>query len=787
MAPRLPTKELAAGKVDVDGFSDLAEQVRQLQAQVKLLKEQDAALREKTRSRLTSYRDLMQSQLGLYHAERAWQLMLCLRKAYTLLVRNGWAGYVEFFRWIASIPFARDLGLATYDVRLPDVIDYIPQEFWTGVEGTVNTIQEIPRQKKYDVIILPVFDFDFRYQRPQHLAVQFAMAGHRVFWISPTRTASGTRAYSTQPVQSNLWEVRLNTPIPNLYHDEWNTASLTGVKNALYSLCKDWAVAENCVILQLPFWRQVGLALREEFGSRILYDCMDHWDTFPAISAFVRAEERKLAAESDVLIVTAKSLLEKHTARGLSPTLVRNGADFEFFRQAGSHTPIESIRRPVIGYFGAIADWFDFDLVRDAAAERPDYSFVLIGGLGLENDVSGREIGKLRKLPNVHLLGHRGYVELPSFLHAFDVCIIPFRINEVTMATDPVKLYEYLCQGKPVVTTAMGELTPLSNIVYIARDATDFVHKLDVAIAENDPDVRARRIDFAAANSWGARHRTIAERIQDAFPLVSILVVTRNSEEFIKPCFDSIFKNTTYPNIEVIAVDNGSSDGTVALLREYADQYGVVSLVCLDHNSGFAAANNSAARLAKGEYIILLNADTMVTTGWIERLLRPVRRDSSIGLAGPVTNWAGNEMKIEISYRNAAEMEDFALHVARTHYGEVRNVSVAPLFCTLIPRAVWTRIGELDESFGVGMFEDDDYSRRVAQAGMRIVCVEDCFVHHFGKGSFNKLADDEYRALFDQNRKLFEKKWKVAWSGHRHREFVSGATGRFDPRTFVNA
>ena len=735
---------------------------------------------------LELFRNRFRSELIGYRNQRAWQVMLAFRKAYTLLLRRGWAGRAEMFRWMLKILRRQDWELAEYDLSFPDPGQQMPRQLWPAalpVETLAGDDEEAMADGKYDVVLLPVFEFDFRYQRPQQLARQFANAGHRVFWISPSRV-SHTEDHVAVPIQRNICEIHLPHPIPNMYSGEWTESGRNAISTALGRLLREEAVSECVAILQLPFWRQIGAAMKRDHGVKILYDCIDHWETFPKLGEFTRGEEAKLAAEADVLVVTAGSLFDKHAGRGLRPTLVRNGADYEFFHAPAKAADLGEVRKPVIGYFGAIADWFDFDLVRRAALARPNYSFVLIGGLGLEERVCGGEMDKLLGIPNLHLLGHKNYESMPSYLKSFDVCMIPFRLNEVTMATDPVKLYEYLSQGKPVVTTGMAELEQFSELIYFSRTDDEFLNNLDAAAKERVGPQTGTRNVFAAANSWRNRYQAMDAAASAAFPLVSILIVTHNSAEFINPCLDSIFRHTSYPRYEIIVVDNNSTDGTVELLRNFADRDGRIKLTCSRQNDGFARANNIAARQSEGEYLIFLNADTMVTKGWIGRLLGAVRRDPSVGQAGPVTNWAGNEMRIDVDYSNPRQLAEFASRRAQEHHAEVMDVPVAPLFCALVPRSVWRRVGELDETFGIGMFEDDDFSLRVRSAGFRVVSVEDCFVHHFGQGSFNKLDRAAYARLFEVNKRSFEEKWGKAWVPHRYRASCSGEGGCFTPAEF---
>jgi GT2 family glycosyltransferase len=349
-----------------------------------------------------------------------------------------------------------------------------------------------------------------------------------------------------------------------------------------------------------------------------------------------------------------------------------------------------------------------------------------------------------------------------------------------------VKLYEYLSQGKPVVATNMAELAQCRDVVYIAENHCDFIDKLDLALAEDGPERRDRRVRFASANTWHARYKTLHDVMIDAASPVSILVVSHNSAEFLQCCLDSILANTLHPCFEIIAVDNASSDDSPDILRRYADCDNRVHAICLSENTGFAAANNLAADQATGTVLVFLNADTMVTPGWLHRLLFHLREDSTIGLVLPVTNWAGNEAKITVTYKDKASMHAFARTLAEEKAGTRSEIQTGPLFCAAIPVSAWKKVGPLDESFKVGMFEDDDYSLRVWNAGYRVVTAEDCFVHHFGQGSFNQLAPETYRQVFEQNRRRFEDKWHTCWRPHHYRPGVGAESGRFTPEEFLD-
>lgn len=166
--------------------------------------------------------------------------------------------------------------------------------------------------------------------------------------------------------------------------------------------------------------------------------------------------------------------------------------------------------------------------------------------------------------------------------------------------------------------------------------------------------------------------------------------------------------------------------------------------------------------------MVLLNNDTHVTPGWIRTMMRYLQQNQDIGLIGPVTNNIGNEARIEIVYDDMQQMLEKAAAYVRQHIGKSFRLHTAAFFCVMMPRATYELVGPLDEAFGRGFFEDDDYCRRVEQFGKKIVCAEDVFIHHHLSASFNKLKNKDREALFEFNKKLYESKWGE-WKPHRYK------------------
>ena len=250
---------------------------------------------------------------------------------------------------------------------------------------------------------------------------------------------------------------------------------------------------------------------------------------------------------------------------------------------------------------------------------------------------------------------------------------------------------------------------------------------------------------------------------------VSIVMTCHDNLLFTRMCIESVLACTEYPNYELVVVDNGSTDGTREYLAALGRRNEHVHVVLNPGNAGFARACNQGVALADGDVLVLLNDDTLVTRGWLPRLIAPLR-DRAIGLSGAVTNRIGNEAEIPVSYRTWGELLEFAAARARSHAGAVFDIGTATMFCLAMRRDAWERIGPLDQRFEVGMLEDDDYSRRAREAGYRLVCAEDAFVHHFGETSFGKLVPTgRYGEILEENKRRFEQKWGEPWQPYERR------------------
>jgi GT2 family glycosyltransferase len=627
----------------------------------------------------------------------------------------------------------------------------------------------IPSRGKYDVVVFSIIDWEFRYQRPQQITSQFAAHGHRVFYVSLTRflPRHDPGKYALRMIKENLYEVCLSVhPPPELNRSEIQGDALDGLMDALADLRREQHIQEAVSYVMLSSWAKAAIAARNRWGWRLLYDCMDDWAHFPDFPPALISAEPELVHSSDLVVVPAQALVEKWRRYGTPILVVRNAVDADFYRaHLQPNNRLSHLPHPIIGFFGGIASWLDFQLIGTLAARRPEYTFVFLGDLFVDTL-------SLDSCPNVHFLGKQPYETMPEYLFDFDVCLIPFKTNSLTAAVDPVKIYEYFASGKPVVSVKMPEVERFEEAVYIANDQEDCLKKIDTALAENDTYREQLRRALAAHHTWSRRYGQIHHALVSITPRASIIIVTHNNLSFTRDCLDSLFTYTEYPNYEVIVVDNASTDDTRDYLRNVSRARSNLILIFNEVNVGFAQANNLGLRRATGNYLVLLNNDTILPLGWLSRLLRHLQ-DPECGLVGPVTNFVGNEAKIDVQYNDPRYFQDFVTNDTWLHDGEAADISMLAMYCVAMRRDVYDSVGPLDEQFRIGMFEDDDYSHRVKDHGYRVICARDVFIHHHGQATFRKLIEDgSYSALVDENRTRYETKWNTRWIAHRHAELA---------------
>ena len=367
-----------------------------------------------------------------------------------------------------------------------------------------------------DLLFLPMSDWHSRIQRSQHLAMGFGSLGTRCYYLNPHLGREFPQPYSRWNdaraglVAPQVLEIHAHLPREPVYHHRMLTPRETGrLLNAVSRLVKSGAAGKVIQFVSFPLWAPLAERLKREFGFPVVYDCHDLLSGFRDISSEIVAAEPALFENADLVCFSSQRLLTEavrdHPIVREKSLVVRNAVNPDDYSGVA---PRERSGTPTIGYAGSLNFWFDAEAIRKAALRHPEWHFSLVGR------VESESLRQLASLPNVILEGEVPYSELPRRMAAFDVAVIPFLKMPLTLATNPLKLYEYLCLGIPIVSTRLPETEPFDGLVYLSENADDFVRLLEVAVAHDDPSLPARRKVAAESNSWRARCEQLSRRFE---------------------------------------------------------------------------------------------------------------------------------------------------------------------------------------------------------------------------------------------------------------------------------
>ncbi|AZR72015.1 hypothetical protein BBF96_00495 [Anoxybacter fermentans] len=325
------------------------------------------------------------------------------------------------------------------------------------------------RRKTRDIVVFGVIPWQFRYQRPQQICNRLAKNGYRILYINNICQRGGR----LEKVDYNIFSFSLDGE-ENIYHLLPFFENRQKIITSIYQIFAKLNILNPILWVDVPYWQKIIPFFDRQY---VIYNCMDSYENFSDLKEYcpdLKDMEKELAQSADLIFTTSKMLKEKLSQFNQKTILIPNGVDknhFAMSKKLEIPEDIAMISQPIIGYHGAIADWLDLDLLSYAVDQLPEFSFVFIGQ-------STVDIDSLKKKPNTYFLGEKSYFELPKYIRHFQVAMIPFKKNKLTLSTNPVKLYEYLAAGKPVVSVDLPEISQFKDVVYIAKNYEEFVFLL---------------------------------------------------------------------------------------------------------------------------------------------------------------------------------------------------------------------------------------------------------------------------------------------------------------------
>jgi GT2 family glycosyltransferase/glycosyltransferase involved in cell wall biosynthesis len=496
-----------------------------------------------------------------------------------------------------------------------------------------------------------------------------------------------------------------------------------------------------------------------QMGERgVVYDITDDWSELTqskALRALTIEQDAELCRRADQVIVCSEKLFEKKQSLARNLQLVPNGVDAAHYAAVlddNGPLPAEAATwpKPVFGYTGTIhPDRVDVALVEKIAREYPHGTVALVGPLML----SAADRERLNNCGNVVTTGPVPYARIPEMMRAFDVCMTPHRVTPFTESLNPIKLWEYLAAGKPIVSTNVAGFRDYPQHVRVAADKDDFVRGLGDALVEDPAKSAARRAE-AQMHSWQARVEQIENIIETAQsqvestadrPLLSAVIISYNTREMTLRCLRTLEEELVGIEAEVIVVDNASKDGSVEAIRA---EFPAICVIASPTNDGFGAANNQAMRKARGQHFLLLNSDAFPRPGAIGKLIEYLDAHPEAGAVGPrLLNEDGSLQRS--CYRFPTPLQCWAENLwisslfpqhpwfgdyRRWAHDSERDVEWIVGACLLVRRKVVDQVGGFDERFFM-YAEETDWQRRMRDAGWRIAFTPAAEVVHLGGAS----------------------------------------------------
>lgn len=379
-----------------------------------------------------------------------------------------------------------------------------------GQAGLSPTVSGVPTPRgatgilahSRDIICLSSINWTDLWQRPQQLMSRFARYGHRVVFVdSQTYYVDVSDADPRQQLRQRLIDAIIRITrwdhgvahLPRVSMGRRPSGDMEDLTpDYVDALQSAFGFREPIFWVYLPTWGHSVAFLKSR--GKVVYDCVDDFAAFSDATPDVVAGDRILTAHADIVLATASRLVEGKKQFAARIHHSPNGVDPDFFRPS-RHRFRRPGQRRIIGFVGALADWVDFELIRDMARLRPAWRFVLVGP-------TLTDVSSATKYPNVELWGRQPYSRLPAILKQFDVGTIPFRVNNLTHHANPIKVYEYLAAGLPVVARRIPELEPLADYVRFADTAEEFVSEIERVLTLDSVEEVERRIRMVRRFSW---------------------------------------------------------------------------------------------------------------------------------------------------------------------------------------------------------------------------------------------------------------------------------------------
>ena len=570
-------------------------------------------------------------------------------------------------------------------------------------------------------------------QRCSQLAKTFNKMGFNVYYL-----------YAMKSSESKIF----NLPMPmssHIYIDE-----------KIISKIEDKVLKNDLFIFEAPLKKfNELLEFAIEKKCKIVYENIDNWETSLGESIYNEETLKKMLKNSDLLIGTAMPLvnqlndyLKKYNIKSKKVAYLANAVDDEIF------CGLKKLDKPddlVIGkvtflYYGSLwGEWFDWNLIIELAKKHPDYSINLIG------DYAGI-IDKKKNCPeNIHFLGLKKQIDLPSYLKYVDYSMIPFKTGEIGDYVSPLKIFEYISMYTKVLCTKLPDVKGYPN-VYTGNTIKEWEKIIE---KNNDVDIEKAN-SFIEDNTWCSRVSTIIENIYPEYnnsifkDNLSIIMLNYNNKNIIFKSLNTLLKFNKIYNYEIIVVDNGSKDGSYELLKEKYE--GKIKIVQNSQN-GCSSGRNLGVKNATKEYIMFLDSDQWVTSNyWILPYENILKNVENVGLIG----WAAGFFNSQQLAHHVVDSFPYRYmpcnSLCRYDIGYLGSGGM------IVKREDFDKVDGFDLQYDPTCYEDTDFSLKIRNIGKEIYYCPYLGVIHLPHQT-TKSGSKEHTNLIQNKGEYFVSKW----------------------------
>lgn len=567
-------------------------------------------------------------------------------------------------------------------------------------------------------------------QRSAQLAKTFNKMGYSIHYIYAYEASDGSN--------------KQNIFIPCSTHEYIENIDEEYITNSL--------TEENIFIFELPHVKcEKYLDMANRYSIPVVYEHIDNWETSLGSMFFNIETYRNFINKADLLVATSKLLQErlenfikedsKIEDKNKKVEYLANAVDSELFESMIERkVPDDLVKgEKTLLYYGSLwGDWFDWKTIEYVARKRSNYSINLIG------DYSGIK-NKIKTLPsNIHFLGLKKQGELPAYLKHSDIALIPFKNDEIGKYVSPLKIFEYICAGKIVVSTALPDIENYPN-VYCSDKKEDWLKFITEEYEVEDFNL------FISENNWYSRCRHIVDKTKKEEEKISISVIllNRNNKKVIGRCIESLINYNSY-NYEIIVVDNQSTDGSFEMLQ---DRFGDKIKLIKNKKNGCSSGRNLGVKNAKGNHIVFLDSDQWILDyNWLDNGLDIMKNRKEIGAVG----WSGGWFnKNSLQGPTVDYFPDRAIKPAKKFRADIAYLATSGF---VMKKDLFDMVDGFDEYYDPTCFEDTDLSLKIRHAGYELAYCPYMSIFHLPHQT-TKSGSPEHVERMKKNGEYFMTKW----------------------------